>query len=524
MMKRWGCLVLVTALLLSSCRKENFFISKNTDNQAVFSSVIAGLPQTRAQGTQWGANDSIGIFMYQNGTSLNASTIVNDGFNRPYITNGNGNFSSKNADESLIYPADAPVDFVAYYPFQRRGELSPLIDVSNQDDQPVLDFMVARNTAGATVGQGPVSLSFERQMTKLQLQLKGTDLTGVTASFVGLPSKASFDLSAGQFIGISDPRNVSAKVSTNTSGETLVEWTLFPMNSTVAQKIVFTKANGSTYTWNIDANTPFAKGHRYQYDINLGSDGTVDPTPTAAYMELPVITSGTNLQYSLKMSSATKRNYSMLYDTQNKLAYWVAYPLSNDYLGSQSRTDAWGYDPDYSTSFQANLSSGYPNNAALDIDRGHQLPSGDRTYNRAENVSTFYYTNMTPQVKSLNQQVWARLEDKIRAWTTQSGVDTMYVVTGGMIKTATDNTIEYVNDNSGRPVAKPKYYYKVLAMKRGTSYYTIGFRFNNVATDNRADYMNYTKTVAEIEQETGFTFFPALPSTVKSTIDRQIWN
>lgn len=120
-------------------------------------------------------------------------------------------------------------------------------------------------------------------------------------------------------------------------------------------------------------------------------------------MELPVIAEQTNIKYNLKMSTATRRNYSMLYDTQYKVAYWVAYPLSNDYLGSQDRTDKWAYDPAFLSNLQANLESGYPNNASLQIDRGHQLPSGDRTYNRAENESTFYYTNMTPQNRSLNQ-------------------------------------------------------------------------------------------------------------------------
>ena len=59
-------------------------------------------------------------------------------------------------------------------------------------------------------------------------------------------------------------------------------------------------------------------------------------------MEQPVITAGENIQYNLKMFSPGRRNFSMLYDTNYKLAYWVAYPLSSSYLGSAPRTDAWG--------------------------------------------------------------------------------------------------------------------------------------------------------------------------------------
>ena len=36
--------------------------------------------------------------------------------------------------------------------------------------------------------------------------------------------------------------------------------------------------------------------------------------------------------------------------------------------------------------YQANLSRGYPGNG---LDRGHQMPSADRTASKAENATTF---------------------------------------------------------------------------------------------------------------------------------------
>lgn len=522
MRKNWLYVLGCVALMFSSCRKETDLISKYTSNQVYFSSKIAGLPQTRVQGTQWSAHDAIGIFMFQHGMALNEASIVNNGFNQPYTTPGNGNFSPQNAQASLEFPRGSKVSFVAYYPYQEHGTLAPSLDITNQENQAQLDFMVARNTTGLTSGQGPVALSFDRQMSKLELKIKGADLQGLKADFIALPSRASFNLSSGQWIKGNTNTDIAARVSQNSTNEMIVEWTIYPGTLTAENKIVFTKADGKSYTWSIGEGKSYEKGYRYQYDITLGKDGTVTPQPTAAYMELPVISESATVKYNLKMSSSTKRNYSMLYDTEYKVAYWVAYPLSKDYLGSQKRTDVWAYDPAFSSNFQANLEKGYPNNATLLLDRGHQLPSGDRTYDFAENASTFYYTNMTPQNRSLNQGLWADLENKVRTWTTQSGVDTMYVVTGAMVTTATDKVVDYVKDNSGKDVAKPKYYYKVLAMKRGSDYYTIGFRMNNVTPTN-TDYMSYTVTVESLEKETGFTFFPALDQKTKSTINTQIW-
>ena len=519
LMKRgWLCMLGGLVLSLYSCSKEYEAVSNNgnTEKGVYFSSSIAGGYNTKAQGTQWSQNDSIGIFMFKNGSTLNESSIINNGFNKSFITSGNGNFSPKKATDRLEFTTGVKADFVAYYPYRNTSGLTLNLDVSDQKDQQFLDFMYAKNSTGSEAGQGPVKLAFDRQMAKLELKIKGTNLSGLKAVFTAMPTSAVFNLSSGELQPKADVKDIPAKVSLNASNETIVEWTLFPGAISAQQKVVFTKADGSTYTWQLAANTAFQKSYRYQYDVTLGKDG-VDPVPTVKYMEQPVITAGENIQYNLKMFSPGRRNFSMLYDTNYKLAYWVAYPLSSSYLGSANRTDAWAYDPSINPIYQANLSKGYPTKG---LDRGHQMPSADRTASTAENATTFYYTNMTPQNSTLNQGIWANLEGKIRVWSAQT--DTLYVVTGAMVTTKTDKNVDFVMDNSNKQVAKPKYYYKVLAMKQGGSYYTIGFRMDNAAPAN-SDYMQYTTTVSALEEETGFTFFPALSKDVKGTINTQIW-
>ncbi len=210
------------------------------------------------------------------------------------------------------------------------------------------------------------------------------------------------------------------------------------------------------------------------------------------------------------------RNYSLLYDTKEKLAYWVAYPMHSSYLGGVGRTDAWDYDPKILTDQQAVLFSGVSG-----YDRGHQIPSADRTSSTNNNKSTFYFSNMTPQNKTLNQYLWATLETKVRAWTTQC--DTLYVVTGAMIKTSTDTQVKYVNDNSGKKIAVPKYYFKALLMRKGNSFTSIAYKMDNAAPQSNTDYNLYKLTVKELEDATGFVFFPKVPQEVKNTIDMDKW-
>jgi endonuclease G len=237
------------------------------------------------------------------------------------------------------------------------------------------------------------------------------------------------------------------------------------------------------------------------------------------YMELPKNTYIENTvfitHYLPEQDRSNVRNYSLLYDTIQKISYWVAYPLHEMYLGNSGRSEAWNYDPLVARHLQPRAHTGIAG-----FDRGHQLPSADRTYSRAGNVSTFYFTNMTAQNASLNRGVWATLENRVRTWVAQC--DTLYVVTGAMITTADDTEIHYAQDNNGHNMAIPKYYYKAVAQKRGANYYTVAYKFENAAPEIR-NVDAYQMTVTELEEKTGFVFFPKLPNNAKDTVVVEYW-
>ena len=241
------------------------------------------------------------------------------------------------------------------------------------------------------------------------------------------------------------------------------------------------------------------------------SDRVQTSIPDPGWVELPVVDkSKPNCGFITHMlaSDETKRNFSMLYDTVGMFAYWVAYPLHSSYIGSSGRTDAWGYDPKVPAKYQPNMNKGIS-----PYQRGHQLPSGDRTVNKATNAQTFYYTNMTAQNGNLNMGQWGSLETKIRDWMSQC--DTLYVVTGAMPGNLTHP------DNDGKLMKVPEYYFKVLAKRRNNVYYTIAFKVANQSDPD--PYMTWKMSVTELENITGFTFFPSIPEDVKSAIVDSQW-
>lgn len=259
------------------------------------------------------------------------------------------------------------------------------------------------------------------------------------------------------------------------------------------------------------------------------------PPPGYVWTELPEISEDLPAKQKVVTHFETfggkrGRNYTMLYDTEERVAYWVAYPQHTIYLNNTPRQDNWAYDPEISklpsVTQMPIVTGGY---GKYGYDRGHQIAAADRTSSRAAMDQTFYVTNMTPQNSTLNGGQWANLEKWVRDRALQPNrYDTLYVVTGCAIRTASDPTVQYI-ETRGVKSAVPKAYFKVLLRTRSakpkfpsdSDFECIGFWMENAAPSQ--SYTKYVKSVAEIEQLAGFTFFPSLSTASKRTLNPAQW-
>jgi len=234
------------------------------------------------------------------------------------------------------------------------------------------------------------------------------------------------------------------------------------------------------------------------------------------WMEIPTggaTTDCVTFTHDITLLAKSVRNYSMMYDKKEKIAYWVAYPHHPSYLGNSGRTDNWQPDPMVALTAQPDYFSGISG-----YDRGHQIPSADRTVTSTANSQTFYFTNMTPQLGLLNGQMWASLEGQVRGWMAAS--DTLYVVTGAILKTVNGSeTVKYATDSKGNKVAVPNYYYKVLLRLKTGKYDAIGFWFEHRSYGSGNATAAVTKTIRQIEALTGFNFFANLPKTTQDEVE-----
>lgn len=247
----------------------------------------------------------------------------------------------------------------------------------------------------------------------------------------------------------------------------------------------------------------------------------VTPSQVQPWLELPATPETEGMAFfshNMTYDGQQVRNYSFWYDLQNRVSHWVAYPLYRGMTSGVQRTDKWEYDPLLPRSYQATAYSGY---GVSGYDRGHQLPSADRLCTTAANEQTFYFTNLTPQNHDLNTYVWEKCEAHLRGLTSTN--DTLYVVTGCVLQTASDPEIKYIKDNEGKSVAVPKAYFKVVVKYKpgegNNGYAAIGFWFENRSYGDVNLSRSYARNVDEIEKLTGFDFFCNLDDNIETAIE-----
>lgn len=235
------------------------------------------------------------------------------------------------------------------------------------------------------------------------------------------------------------------------------------------------------------------------------------------------------------------RNYSVCYDVDRHISHWVAYPIFKKVYETPvlRRDDDFNYDPNdqlpvIPTRDQQYIGTGGNGRGygARGYDRGHMLPQASRYNNYEPNRMTYYGTNMMPQNSTLNQNIWATLEGKVRGWGGLQTYDTLYVVTGAAFKST--KTI----DNANGPIAVPSHCWKVLLRQRGNQnrqisqfkadeLKAIGFVFTNDDAGAATSIESAVRSVKEIEELTGFKFFrnldPAVADAVKSQKNLADW-
>ncbi len=252
--------------------------------------------------------------------------------------------------------------------------------------------------------------------------------------------------------------------------------------------------------------------------VSRSVSGTQQPAVDEDWLELPGAVTDANHVVNTYYDSSV-RNYTHLYDRQTYTSLWTAYPLNSTYMGSEPRPSKWSYSTSIDTRHQVNLRNRSYNDS---YSRGHMIPNASRNGDKEMQAQTFFVTNSVPQIQnSFNSGIWSNLEKALQdiAWKEE-----IYIVTGvAFNKTGEDKPVAYTSaKDDTKKVPVPNYFYKVvLRVKTSgckvTSASTIGFWMDHRKYSD--SYTNYTASVDQIEQWTGFDFFVNLPDSIETSAE-----
>jgi endonuclease G len=149
--------------------------------------------------------------------------------------------------------------------------------------------------------------------------------------------------------------------------------------------------------------------------------------------------------------------------------------------------------------------------------RGHMCPSSDRTVDATDNLSTFVFTNVVPQLPNLNNGPWKGLENEERQLVKNG--KTLYITsgplggstrlgTGVLIPTATWKVI-VVLDAPG------------TAASVTTQTRVISVIMKNDASTT-ASWDTYRTTVRDIEAQTGLDLLSDVASSVQDVVETRV--
>jgi len=194
--------------------------------------------------------------------------------------------------------------------------------------------------------------------------------------------------------------------------------------------------------------------------------------------------------------------YVLSSNDDTKFADWVAYYLTpHEVVGELDLKRKWRADPflDESETLEPSNPDDYKDLRDFDYDRGHQAPLASFKGSRyASQVN--YLSNITPQNMNMNQGVWKNLEEKIRD-VIKTG-KSVWVLTGPLYETAMD-----MLPQADEPHVVPSGYWKIVVEGKPGNLNVAAFIFAQ-NTPRNDPISNHIKTVTEIQNRSGLTFFP----------------
>lgn len=199
-------------------------------------------------------------------------------------------------------------------------------------------------------------------------------------------------------------------------------------------------------------------------------------------------------------------SYILSFNKDNHTANYVSWEL----LASETKgnVDRNKFDFWQDTSLSGCSSTNYEY-SKYSYQRGHMCPAADNKWSEAAMKDCMSMANMCPQYASLNEKIWATLENKTRNWAQSLG--SVWVVCGPFY--SADDTQRIGTSN----VRVPSAYFKAFLYYDGEDSQAIAYVFAN--TSNPGNLNDYAMSIDALEELMKVDFFSALPDKIEKAVE-----
>ena len=199
--------------------------------------------------------------------------------------------------------------------------------------------------------------------------------------------------------------------------------------------------------------------------------------------------------------------FNVSYNKDNHTPNYVSWVLTSSEASSNAVSVSRDYWQDTSITGCAPKSDGWSDKG---YDRGHMCPAGDQKWSSQAMKDAASMANMCPQLAAYNQGIWEKLEEKEREWAKR--YNQIYIITGPVYKP--EDTLTVGNAKTRIPSA----FFKAFLYYNGENSRAIAYIIPHLSS-GLGGYAAYAMSIDDLEKETGYDFFSALPDYIENAIE-----
>jgi DNA/RNA endonuclease G (NUC1) len=221
-----------------------------------------------------------------------------------------------------------------------------------------------------------------------------------------------------------------------------------------------------------------------------------------------------------------KTYYSVSYSSERGIPNWVSWHLFSADFGGTPRQDDFRADINLPSSWYWVEPTAY---SSTGFNKGHNVPSSDRTSTQEANSSTFLMTNMIPQAPNHNQFIWARFEDSLRRLVNQG--NEIYIIMGNYGEGGVGSSGPATTIDGGRVTVPASIWKIAVVIPNGNDDLTrvsaatrvIAIDAANINTVG-TNWKNYRVSVDAIEAATGYNLLSRIDEALQNQLEARVDN